>query len=69
MKAINWNAVRAATPASVTCNHCLREHIVVNRVTGLRADHYTEPKTRPGQKRMRCEGSGQLHTSTPGGTT
>lgn len=68
MKTINWDKVRAATPGSVTCNHCQRPNIVVNRVTGLRTDHYTEPKTRPGQKRVRCEGSGKLHNSTPGAT-
>ena len=69
MKTIDWRARRAATPASCTCPHCERDNIVVDRTTGLRFDHYTEPKTRPGQKRKWCVGGGQLYTSTPVGTT
>ena len=65
MKAIDWAAVRAVTPGSVTCNHCERPNIVVNKATGLRAKHYTEPKTRPGQKRKWCEGGGRHYDSQP----
>jgi len=68
VKTINWAAMRAATPPSVTCNHCLRENIVVNRITGLRAKHRIKPKTQPGQKHPWCDGGGQFYTSTPAAT-
>lgn len=69
MKTINWRARRAATPASCTCPWCERDNIVVDRVTGLRVKHRIKPKTQPGQKHPWCEGSGKLHTTTPGGPT
>ena len=73
MKTIDWHARRAATPASCTCPHCERDSIVVDRVTGLRFDHYTEPKQSSSRKnkrqREKCVGGGQLYTSTPAGTT
>lgn len=65
MKTINWARVRAATPASVTCNHCLRDNIVVNRTSGLRAPHRIKPKTRPGQKHPWCDGGERHYDSTP----
>lgn len=73
MKTINWAAVRAATPGTVTCPHCERDGILVNRQDGLRIPHYLEPRKKAGRKGKRgrtlCEGSGQLYTSTPAGTT
>lgn len=69
MKPIDWSAVRAATPGSVTCNHCQRPNIVVNKTTGLLFEHYIEPKKSSSRKskrgRVKCAGGGQLHTSTP----
>lgn len=71
MKAINWAAARSATPPSVTCNHCGRPDIVVNRTNGLLAPHYREPRQSSSRKakrqREKCAGGGQLYTSTPGG--
>lgn len=67
MKTINWAAVRAATPGTVTCNHCERDNIVVNKATGLRAKHRTKPKTQPGQKHPWCEGSERAYDSVPAG--
>lgn len=67
MKTINWRAQRATTPATCTCPFCERDNIVVDRVTGLRANHYTEPKPGSSRKskrqREQCKGSGQLYTS------
>lgn len=66
MKAINWEAVRASTPGTVTCNHCQRPNIVVNKATGLRAKHHIAPKTQPGQKHPWCAGGERHYDSTPG---
>lgn len=65
MKTIDWDAVRAATPGSVTCNHCERPNIVVNRTTGLRAPHRIARKTQPGQKHPWCDGGNRAYDSTP----
>ncbi|ANZ35290.1 hypothetical protein BBK82_03545 [Lentzea guizhouensis] len=66
MKTINWDAVRAATPGSVTCNHCQRPNIVVvNKLTGLRAPHRNKPKTQPGQKHPWCDGGNRMYDSLP----
>lgn len=73
MKTINWKAVRAATPGSVTCNHCQRPDIVVDKTTGLRAPHYTTAKSGSSRKNKRgrvpCEGGGKHYDSRPAGTT
>lgn len=68
MKTIDWEAVRAATPGSVTCNHCQRPDIVVDKTTGLRAKHRIAPKTQPGRKHPWCEGGGLMYDSQPEGT-
>lgn len=65
MKTINWEAVRAATPSSVTCNYCERPDIVVNKTSGLRAKHRIAPKTQPGQKHPWCEGGERHYDSRP----
>jgi hypothetical protein len=73
VKTINWAAAIAATPCRVTCTHCGRDEIVVNRQTGLRIPHYLEPRTKAGRKAKRgrtlCEGSNQAYDNTPAGTT
>jgi hypothetical protein len=73
VKGIDWAAAIAATPCRVTCPHCGRDEIVVNRQTGLRNPHYLEQRKKAGRKAKRgrtlCEGSGQLYDSTPAGTT
>jgi hypothetical protein len=69
VKTINWTAVRAATPGSVTCNHCQRPNIVVNKATALRAKHRTKKKTQPGQQHPWCDGGGKHYDSHPDGTT
>ena len=65
MKTINWAAVRSATPASVTCNHCQRPDIVVDRTTGLRFPHRIARKTQPGRKHPWCDGGNRAHDSRP----
>lgn len=67
MKTIDWAAVRAVTPGSVTCHHCQRENIVVNKQTGLRAKHRIKQKTQPGQKHPWCDGGEQHYDSHPAG--
>lgn len=69
MKAIDWAAVRAATPGSVTCNHCQRPDIVVDKATALRAPHRIKRKTQPGQKYPWCDGGAKHYDSHPVGAT
>ncbi|GAA1281881.1 hypothetical protein GCM10009634_27820 [Saccharothrix xinjiangensis] len=62
------NRVPPLTPTHVTCNHCNRPDIVVDRLTGLRMPHGIRPRHRGKPRHVpRCEGSGKHHTSQPAG--
>lgn len=70
MKQLDWVPVVAATPCRVTCNHCQRPKIVVNKQTGLRAKHRVKPKTQPGRNpHPWCDGGERHYESTPADTT
>ncbi|MEV8439248.1 hypothetical protein AB0425_17875 [Actinosynnema sp. NPDC051121] len=56
-------------PTHATCNHCLRDQIVVDRQTALLMPHRRRPRQRGRRVRnAQCPGSGKHYTSTPDAT-